>query len=67
MKDKILDLLKSRKFWGAVAALVLIIVKEFVPNFPFDAESVQQFVNVIMAWIVGQGIVDAGRAVANGK
>ena len=66
---KLLNILKSRKFWAALIGLVLVIVKPFYPDFPLDTE---QIVNplidiigvaiIIASYIVGTGVEDAGRA-----
>ena len=53
-----LALLKSRKFWAAVAGLVLIIVQAFMPDFPLDAEAVTNVIYVVVAFIIGTGLED---------
>jgi uncharacterized membrane protein len=55
----ILNLLKSRKFWAAVAGLLLIVVQEFMPSFPLDAEQVTNVIYVVVAFIIGTGLEDA--------
>lgn len=51
-------LLQSRKFWAALVGLVMIIVTQFVPDFPFEPEQVEQFVWVIVAYITGTALED---------
>ena len=60
MFEKLLEVFKSRKFWAAVIAAVVMVLDELVPNFPFTAEQVTNFVYVVMAYILGTAIEDAG-------
>ena len=53
-------LIRSRKFWAAVVGFVMMFIKEFVPNFPFDEMQVEQMVWLLVAYIVGTGIEDSG-------
>jgi len=55
-------LLQSRKFWAAFIGAVFVVLEEFVPNFPLEAEQVTNIVYVLVAYILGTGIEDAGRA-----
>jgi uncharacterized membrane protein len=59
--DKFLELVKSRKFWAAVAGLILIVVQEFMPTFPLDAEQVTNVIYVVVAFIIGTGLEDSAR------
>jgi hypothetical protein len=54
----LLTLIKSRKFWAAVAGLVLIVVQAFMPDFPLDAEAVTNVIYVVVAFIIGTGLED---------
>ena len=63
--SKLQYLIRSRKFWAAVIALVMMFVVELVPNFPFDTAQVEQFVWVVVSYILGVAIEDAGRAIAS--
>jgi hypothetical protein len=54
----LLSLIKSRKFWAAVAGLVLIVVQAFIPDFPLDAEAVTNVIYVVVAFIIGTGLED---------
>jgi hypothetical protein len=57
--DTVLALFKSRKFWAAIAGLILIVVQEFMPSFPLDAEQVTNVIYVVVAFIIGTGLEDA--------
>jgi uncharacterized membrane protein len=57
--DKVLALFKSRKFWASIAGLLLIVVQEFMPNFPLDADQVTNVIYVVVAFIIGTGLEDA--------
>lgn len=61
------DLLKSKKFQAAVIGVVVVVAKHFVPELPEDA--VVQVLAVLIAYIIGQGVADAGKEAAkiNGK
>jgi hypothetical protein len=57
--SKLLELVKSRKFWAAVAGLILIVVQQFMPDFPLDAEAVTNVIYVVVAFIIGSGLEDS--------
>jgi len=68
MFEKLIRVFKSRKFWAAVIAAIVMVLDELVPGFPFTAEQVTNFVYVVMAYILGTAIEDAGYfAGGNGK
>jgi uncharacterized membrane protein len=53
-----MDKLKSRKFWLTVATAILTIANEGLGwNLPTDA--IMQVVAVVIAYVLGQGAVDA--------
>lgn len=54
-----MDLLKSKKFQAALAGVLVVIAKHFIPD--LDETSVQQILAVLLAYIVGQGIADHGK------
>ena len=57
--QKLLLLLKSRKFWGAVAGIVMVILTAVIPDFPLDADQVANVIYVIVAFIIGTGLEEA--------
>ena len=56
--EKLIGLLKSRKFWAALVGLAVIVIKEFEPDFPLEEEQITNIVFVIAAYIVGTAIED---------
>jgi hypothetical protein len=60
MNGKFPQLMKSRKFWAALIAVVMIVVRHYVPNFPISDDQVTQLVYVIVAYIIGTGLEDGG-------
>lgn len=59
--DKLLGLLKSRKFWAAVIALVMVFVKAFVPDFPFSEDQLLAAVLALVSYILGVALEDGLR------
>ena len=51
-------LLGSRKFWGALIGLALIVLKTWQPDFPLSEEQLTGVVYVLVAYILGTGIED---------
>jgi len=58
IKDKIKQLLGSRKFWAALVGTAVVIVKQIKPDFPLDEEQITQIVWLLASYIVGVGIAD---------
>ena len=56
--DKLNALIKSRKFWAAIVALGLIVLKAFVPGLPIEASQLTEMVWVLVAFIIGTGLED---------
>ena len=55
-----MDIFKSRKFWASVAGLLLVIIQEIIPDFPLTADQVTNVIYVLVAYIIGTGLEDAG-------
>lgn len=45
-------LVKSKRFWAAVAGIAVVVSNQFLPGIPEDA--VTNFVMLVAAWIVGE-------------
>ena len=54
--DKLKEILKSRKFWAAIAGVAVIFVSAYAPKFPFTDEQVISVVGIIMSYILGTAI-----------
>ena len=63
--DKLKALLRSRKFWAAVIGLLLIVARNLWPQFlPFSDAQISEFLFVVIAYILGTALEDAGAAFA---
>lgn len=56
--QKLIDLLYSRKFWAALVGLVMVVIKAYLPDFPFSEEQISALVTVLAAYILGTGLED---------
>ena len=55
---KLLGVFRSRKFWAALIGTIFVVLDEFVPAFPLEAEQVTNIVYVLVAYIIGVAIDD---------
>lgn len=60
MQDKFKYLIRSRKFWAALIGLLLVVFRAFFENFPLDDEAMLQAILVIISYIMGTALEDAG-------
>lgn len=60
-----MERLKSRKFWVLIANAGLLIAKAF--GLDIDAQSLLQFTGLSGAYMIGQGIADAGSDKRKGR
>lgn len=59
--NKFLGLFSSRKFWAAFFGCLLIVIKEFYPDFPLESEQIANIVYLLIAYITGVAVEDAGK------
>jgi len=62
-KSKLLGVLRSRKFWAALIGTVFVLLDEFVPTFPLDQEQVTNIIYMLVAYILGVALDDAGQGI----
>ena len=67
-RNKIIQLLTSRKFWAALVGLGLITLKPFAPDFPLTDDQIVTpvmevigMVSVLASYVMGTAIEDARR------
>lgn len=64
--EKLKALLRSRKFWAAVVALVSIFIEAFVPDFPLSEDQLLLLVITLASYIFGVAIDDGARSLVKG-
>ncbi len=64
--EKVKELLKSKKFWAALIGVVMIVVKEYAPDFPLNEDQISNIVYLLIAYIMGSGL-EAGLKEMKGK
>ena len=58
MKNKGSNLLKSRKFWAAVVAIVYCVIYQFWPDWPIPEETIVGVVATVVSYILGVALED---------
>jgi hypothetical protein len=58
MPSKVKYLLTSRKFWAALIGLLMVILRNFVPDFPIAEDQITAVVVLIASYILGTAIDD---------
>ncbi len=56
--------LKSRKFWALIAGALVIVLRAYVPNLPLSDETLNNMILLLVAYILGTGLEDAGANLA---
>jgi len=59
--NKFFSLFTSRKFWAAFIGCLMVVLKEFYPDFPLDTEQISNIVYLLIAYIAGVAVEDAGK------
>ena len=59
--EKLKGVLKSRKFWAAIAGVVVVVAKGTDPNFPLTEEQTSAIIGILAAYILGTAL-DKGPA-----
>jgi len=67
MNPKLKLLLASRKFWALIVGLVLILIKAFRPDFPLTEDQLVPLVALLVTFILGVAIEDAGHSINSGQ
>ena len=57
--------LSSRKFWAAVAAVLVTLLVELVPALSQLEESLTEIITIIGIYILSTGLADFGKNAAN--
>ncbi len=55
--------LKSRKFWALIAGAIVIVLRQYVPAFPIPDDQVASIILMLVAYIIGTGLEDAGNGI----
>ena len=64
---KFLNIFKSRKFWAAIIGIAVMVLRELVPNFPIGDEQITEMVLLLIAYIMGVAVEDAGAWISGNK
>ena len=64
---KFLSIFKSRKFWAAIIGIAVMVLRELVPNFPIGDEQITEMVMLLIAYIMGVAVEDAGAWISGNK
>lgn len=56
------NLLRRKEFWAALVAMIMVILKAFVPGFPLSESQVLELVLAIVGLIIGISFSDVAVA-----
>jgi len=65
--SKIVALLQSRKFWAAFIGIIFMFLNELLPEFPLEEDQVANMIYLLIAYIAGVAIEDAGFGIGGGQ
>jgi uncharacterized membrane protein YdjX (TVP38/TMEM64 family) len=51
--EKFLALFKSRKFWAAIVAVLVVVLRAVLPDFPLTDEQVGFVILTLVGYIIG--------------
>jgi len=60
LPSKFLSIFSSRKFWAAFFGFIVVVIKQIYPDFPLDAKQITHVVYLLIAYIIGVAVEDAG-------
>ena len=61
--SKIAGVLQSRKFWAAFIGIIFMFLNELLPDFPLAEDQIANMIYLLIAYIVGTAIDDAGHGI----
>lgn len=61
--NKLLGIFRSRKFWAAFVGTLFVFLEVYMPAFPLTADQVTNVVYMLIAYIIGVAIDDAGQGI----
>ncbi len=56
--NKLPLLIRSRKFWAALIAFMMVFVTHYIPDFPISEDQILSLVAVIVSYILGTALED---------
>lgn len=65
--SKFWSIFRSRKFWAALIGTLFVFMEEYLPAFPLSADQVTNVVYMLVAYIIGVAIDDAGQGIGGIK
>ena len=67
MNTKLFYVLRSRKFWAAFVGMGFVVLEAFFPDFPVSEEQLTNLIYLLIAYILGVALDDAGAGVGGAK
>lgn len=57
-KSKLLGIFRSRKFYAALAGLIVIFIKQYMPDLEISEEQITAVIITLSTFIIGSGLED---------